>query len=433
MTRSRCCNLKTHKHLDREETESYIPILRKGKVKGGYLFYDCKNDDVRLVMEVLVQAVRYGATVGNYLEVKDITGADAGASAHVEDALTGDVFEIRARTVMVAAGVWADEIKARTRADAEPRLRPSKGVHLLFSKAALPMAEAAAFIPDAQRRRMLFVIPWLDSVLVGTTDTAYTGPLDHPSVDEEDRRYIIESLNSIFGLALTDMDIAGAYAGLRPLIAGKSDATADLSRRHRVYDIAPNVFGITGGKLTTYRRMAADAVDRVLEPLGLNAKSKTKWIRLGASDLNALVAAVERRAARLPLDRDVWLNLVRAYGDRAHDVIDIAAAESLTDRLVEGHPSIAAEALYCAEHEMAEHLNDLLARRTRLALIDPAAGIGEGAQAADLMASHHGWKKDTLGRERNHHRAEIERERGIPLHPDLKPTPRSDRSTAHTG
>ena len=426
-------NLKTHKHLDREETESYVPILRKGKVKGGYLFYDCKNDDVRLVMECLVQAVRYGAAVANYLEVKDLTGSDTGCSAHVQDGLTGDTLEIKARTVMVAAGVWADQIEARTRADAEPRLRPSKGIHLVFSRSALPMGDAAAFIPDAQRRRMLFVIPWLDSILVGTTDTTYTGPLDHPSVDADDRRYVIESLNSIFGLALTDMDIAGAFAGLRPLIAGKSDATADLSRRHRVYDIAPNIFGITGGKLTTYRRMAADAVDRVLEPLGGGAKSKTKWIRLGSSDTAALGNAVERRGARLGLERAEWLNLIRAYGDRAHNVLDLAGSEGLTEPLVEGHPPIAAEAAYCAQHEMAVHLNDVLARRTRLALTDPAAGIGDGARATEVMSREHGWRKKAIEAERALHRAEVERERGLPLHPDLKPTPSSDRTTADTG
>jgi glycerol-3-phosphate dehydrogenase len=296
-------NLHVHRYLGVEETESAVPAIPQGKIKGGFLFYDCKNDDVRLVMEVLVQAVRSGAVVLNHSSVVNIDGTPAGCSVTVEDGLSGERSEIRAQHVVVAAGVWTDQVESRANPEAEQRIRPSKGVHLSFRRDRLPMAEAAAFIPDAERKRMLFVIPWLDSVIVGTTDTTYEGDIDHPTVEEEDRRYCIDAVNSVFETDLTDADIAGAWAGLRPLIAGKAGSTADLSRGHAVYDIAPNVIGITGGKLTTYRRMAKDATDLVVSRLGGDTKCRTQWIRLGSTDLDALRAFVGRRAESDPVLR----------------------------------------------------------------------------------------------------------------------------------
>jgi glycerol-3-phosphate dehydrogenase len=408
-------NLKVHKHLDGPEVDRLVPALPRGKVKGGYVFYDCKTDDVRLVMEVLIQAVRYGAIAVNHACVRNLDSNAAGCSALVEDAETSELIDVRARQIVVAAGVWADRLEALAKDGSEPRLRPSKGVHLVFRKDRLPVEEAAAFIPDTERKRMLFVIPWLDHVLVGTTDTAYAGPLDHPSVEAEDRAYCLDAVNGIFGLGLTEADIAGAYAGLRPLIAGSRDVTADLSRRHAVYDIGPRILGITGGKLTTYRRMAADAVDRVASELGNQSRCRTKWIRLGSSDPARLRVAVERRARRLGIGSFVTDDLIRRFGDRALDVLDNAGEGELLMPLVEGEAPIAAEAVYCAQEEMAVHLDDLLARRTRLSLIDPQAGIGAGSRAAALMSDVHDWTSHDMDREIESHRMTIENERGLPL------------------
>ncbi len=209
---------------------------------------------------------------------------------------------------------------------------------------------------------MLFVIPWLDAILVGTTDTPYEGEIDSPSVEPQDRDYCLDALNAAFELDLGVEDIAGAYAGLRPLIAGKAGATADLSRRHRVFDIAPGIAGITGGKMTTYRRMAVDAVDHVIEDLAPGAKSRTRWIRLGVSDLDALQDAVARRARALEVDPVAADNLVRAYGDRAFEVLDVVDEfPELAAPLGPGTLPIGAEAVYCATAEMAVHLSDFLA------------------------------------------------------------------------
>lgn len=408
-------NLAVHRYLGVDETETAVPPLPNGKIKGGFLFYDCKNDDVRLVMEVLVQAVRYGATVANYARVVDLAGSEKVCRATVQDELSGETFEIAARRVVVAAGVWGDKVEALANADAEQRLRPSKGVHLCFRKDKLPMGDAAAFIPDAERKRMLFVIPWLDAVIVGTTDTSYEGDLDHPGVEAEDRRYCIDAVNSVFDLELTDDDVAGAWAGLRPLIVGKAGSTADLSRKHSVYDIAPGIIGITGGKLTTYRRMAKDAVDRVAEQLDHRSRCKTGWIRLGCTDLRALTSAVDRRAARLGIDRPRAANLVRCYGDRALDVLDVAEEEGRAEPMAPDVRPLAAEAAYTARSEMVVHLGDLLERRTRLALTDPAGGIGAGAVGARVLGHELGWPEPRLEAELAAYRQAVETERGLPL------------------
>jgi glycerol-3-phosphate dehydrogenase len=411
-------NLKVHRYLGVDETEEAVPAIPKGKIKGGFLFYDCKNDDVRLVMEVLVQAVRYGAVACNYTTVTGLDGTEDGCVAEVQDQLSGTTFEIRAKRVIVAAGVWADRVEALANPESDQRLRPSKGVHLTFSRQRLPIAEAAAFIPDAERKRFLFVIPWLESVIVGTTDTSFEGDLDHPTVEPEDRKYCIDAVNSVFHLGLTDDDVTGAWAGLRPLVAGKAGATADLSRSHSVYDIAPGIIGITGGKLTTYRRMAGDAVDRLAEALDNKTKSKTGWIRLGTANLDTLRTAVARRGQQLSIPQDRLDNLVRCYGDRAMDVLDIAAEEGLAEPLSPEHQPIAAEAVYCARHEMSVHLSDLLSRRTRLALTDAAAGIATGSKAPGLMARELGWDENTVAAELRKHRDEVEHERGLALHPE---------------
>jgi glycerol-3-phosphate dehydrogenase len=408
-------NTALHRYIDTDRVEALMPPLPKGKVRGGYLYHDSKTDDVRLVMEVLIQAVRLGATVTNHAAVRDLDGSDEMCSALIEDTVTSEVFEVRARRIIVAAGVWADRVESLAKDGAAPRLRPSKGVHLVFRREQLPMEEAAGFIPDAERTRMLFVIPWLDSVIVGTTDTPYSGDIDHPSVDPEDRRYCLEAVNSAFDLDLTEDDVAGAWAGLRPLIAAKADETADLSRSHAVYDIAPGIVGITGGKLTTYRRMAQDAVDRVAEDLDNRAKSRTRWIKLGCSNLGALELAVGRRAQSLGIPPRASANLVRCYGDRALAVLDVAAETGLAGELAPGHLPLAAEALYCAGAEMAVQLSDFLARRTRLALTDPAAGISSTNQAAEVMAEAHGWSGDELVRQIEAHRIDIEQERGTAL------------------
>ena len=424
-------NLKIHKHVEGSEAEALVPALPRGKVKGAYVFYDCKTDDVRLVMENLVQATRYGAIVVNHAVVRGLDSTGDTCIAGVEDSATGDWIEVHAKRVISATGVWGDHVEEMANPGAKPRLRPSKGVHLTFSRERLPIGEAAAFIPDADRKRFVFVIPWLESVLVGTTDTPHEGSLDHPVVEPEDRQYCLDALNATFGLDLNGTDISGAYAGLRPLIQGKKGSTADLSRKHAVYDIAPGIRGITGGKMTTYRRMALDAVDLVADDLDVSAKSRTKWIRLGSRKVGPLAIAVRRRCERLGISAQSAANLVRCYGDRALEVVDVAAESGLTETITDGHPPIAAEAAYAVQAEMAVHLNDVLARRTRLALTDRNAGLGSD-RAMEVMASELGWTERERERQVHAHRADVERERALPLAPEAPSPSSSERRRTGT-
>lgn len=416
-------NSKFHRYLGRDETEELVPALPAGKVRGGFSFYDSKTDDVRLVMENLVQAARLGAIVVNHAGVVDIDSGEDRVEVKVRDEVTGHDLSVQARRLLVAAGVWTDQVEHLAHADVNLAIRPSKGIHLVFSRESIPLGDAGVFIPDVARRRMLFVIPWLDSVLVGTTDTHYEGDIDAPSVEAEDRAYCIESLNASFGLDLTDEDICGAFAGLRPLIAGKRGETADLSRRHRVYEMGPGIFGVTGGKMTTYRRMAAKAVDRIASDLDVSGDSKTRWIKLGCASLKGVLDPATARARRMGLDAAVAANLVRCYGDRALDVLDLAATEDLTQPMTPGHLPLAVEAIYLARREMAVHLDDVLARRTRLALIDPAGGVGPGAAAPEIMGAELGWDESVEGDEVAKYRARLERERGLPLGSAMAPGP----------
>lgn len=408
-------SLQLHKYLSADETEEMLPALPAGKVKGGFLYGDCKTDDARLVMEVLIAAVRRGAIVVNHAPAVGLDPSDDICRASIRDQISGEVLAAHARRVVVAAGVWGDEVERLTDPRADDRLRPSKGVHILFEREHLPASHAAGLIPDAEGRRMLFVIPWHDVTLVGTTDTPYEGDIDGPSVTADDRTYCLDALNKAFDLDLGDADIAGAYAGLRPLVAGKGGATADLSRRHKVYDVAPGVVGITGGKLTTWRRMAVDAVDRVAADLGASVKSTTRTIRLGSSDVSALRLALTRRAALLGVDDEGVAALIRTYGDRSMDVLDLAGERGLARPLVPGHPTIAAEPVYAARREMVIHLGDFLERRSRLALTDPGAGIDGASTVVDLLAQELNWSSERRASEIYDYRRSVESERGLPL------------------
>jgi glycerol-3-phosphate dehydrogenase len=416
-------NLRVHRYLDREETETALPALPKGKLRGGFIFYDSKTDDARLVIEVLHAARRFGANVANHVEARHLEGSEDVCEVEALDRVAGETFTIRARRVIAAAGVWTDAVERLADPEAALRVKPSKGIHLVFDAERLRIGSTAALIPDADRRRMIFVIPWLDSVVVGTTDTPYDGDIDSPSVEDNDRAYVLDAVNASFDVSLTENDIAGAYAGLRPLIAGKAGETADLSRRHSVYDIAPGIIGITGGKLTTYRRMAKDAVDRIADAFDDAGKCRTAWIRLGTSNLTALEDVLSRRARRLGLSDKVVAHLIRSYGNRSLQVLDGAAGRDLLDPVAPDALPISAEAVYCVEHEMAITLSDFLSRRTRLSLTDKAAGIGRGSLSVATMASELGWSRSEQRAQIDAHRTSVEAERGLAVGESSRPRP----------
>jgi glycerol-3-phosphate dehydrogenase len=403
--------LRAHRHLRSEEARALLPPMRRDP-GSAYLYYDCKTDDVRLVMEVLVGAARLGAVVCNHCEVTAIQPGHNASSIAARDAVTDSSLEIRARTVVVAVGVWADRMEALMKPRSRPRLTPSKGVHLVFDRNDLPTSDAAVLIPDADRRRLLFVVPWLGRVLVGTTDTPYDGDLDEPSVEPDDYAYCLDALNASFDVDLTERHVLGAFAGLRPLVTGAAGATADLSRRHLVRDLAPGVVGITGGKLTTFRRMAADAVGAAARSLGAVPRSRTRHLRLGCSSVDGLTIALAGRARRLGVDETAVPALVRRYGDRALAVLDVVEQTGFSESIAGDTTYVGAESIYSVRAEMAVHIEDFLARRARLALTEGDGGID--SLVVELFAAERGWTERERRIQEARYLASLAHERSAP-------------------
>lgn len=377
-------NFGRHRRVDSVEVSSLVPGQKKSS--GGYLFYDAQTDDVRLTLAVLEAARRAGAVISNYVRGEEFLEASGRvAGCLTRDMLADEPIEIRAAEIVNATGVWADHLRLIEAEYSAGRLRPSKGIHVLLSRASLPL-EAACLIPTRDRS-LIFVLPWRSSVLVGTTDTEYSGPLDSPSIERDEVDYLLAALSGAFERDFGPVDVVGAYAGLRPLLAGaRSERTRDLSRRHAIMIGPRGVITITGGKLTTYRRMARDVVDIVARRRGKFRRSFTASIRLGVNDTLALHAEVSQLASELSLDDRVASSLIGSYGDRALDVLRLARDMDLAAPLVQGLPYLVAEAVFAVREEMAMKIEDILARRTRVSIEDPGGGIEEASILAGLLA-----------------------------------------------
>ena len=266
-----------------------FPTLDADRVRGGFLYWDAQTDDARLTLAVARTAAGYGALVANHVAAVAI----GPGWARLRTA-EGDDLDVRARVVVNAGGVWSDEVRTLEEG-AHPRsIRAAKGVHLTLPRALLGNDAAAALRVPADGRS-IFVIPFGDHTYVGTTDTDHDGPLDDPRCTDGDARYLLDALRSWLQVPVGIEDVTARWAGLRPLVATAATArTADLSRRHRVTRHADGMISITGGKLTTYRRMAADAVDAAMEALGRRGRSITRDLPLHDDDDRVLAAMVER-------------------------------------------------------------------------------------------------------------------------------------------
>jgi glycerol-3-phosphate dehydrogenase len=405
-----------HHRADAEDIRRYAPSLDPSRVVGAWTYWDAATDDARLVFAVLRTTLGLGAAIANHLKVLSLDSASGRlAAATAVDELTGRQFTIRARSFVNAGGVWADQI-ARLESGAEPpALRPAKGIHLVVRPPTVPVSCGVVLPSIARDGRSIFAVPWEGAVVLGTTDTEFSGSLEQPTVTGDDLDYILSSVNWSLGLDVKPADVVSAWAGLRPLRAdggGPETRTADLSRKHHLSRSKAGLISITGGKLTTYRRMAADAVDMVCSQLGIRARSTTKRVPIGLSrPLKAVIEETMNAATRLGVDPDVAQQLVGTYGDRAPMVLALATAEAgLTEPLVPGLPWCAAQAVFAARHEMAVTLGDVLERRTRLSLVDPDAGLTSAAPA--LVAKELGWSADRLDREIEAVRAKVTEERG---------------------
>jgi glycerol-3-phosphate dehydrogenase len=390
-----------HRIIPGEEVIELLPALAGREPTSGYLFYDCQTDDARLVMTVLAEAERFGAVCANGCEVTELVEEEGRAcGVRVHDTLGGEDFTVRAATVVNATGVWADRLRPEELHDeAEvPRIRPSRGTHITLSHADLPLI-AGAIVP-AGGGRSIFALPWLGSTLIGTTDNDFdTEDLDHISPAEDDVEYLLDATNAFFGSALSAADLTGAYAGVRPLIStGDPKKSVDISRKAELYETSSGMVTITGGKLTTWRRMAKMTVDRIVEREARDAPCRTHEIPLGQ--------AIE--ADELPrvegVREDAYAMLASRYGHSAHAVLAVAAERGeLAQPIVDdGPPDLLAEAVYAARNEQARSVGDVLLRRTRLGLLAAGKVTREpdaAARVARAMASDLGWDEQRVATE----------------------------------
>ena len=395
-----------HRIVDGDEVTELIPALAPREPTGGYLFYDCQTDDVRLVLTVLAEAERFGAVPVNRAEAVALTAR----GALVRDAEDGREVEVRAANVVNATGVWADRLRPEELHDeAEvPLIRPSRGTHVVLPAELLPV-RAGAIAPAAGGGR-IFVLPWLARTLVGTTDNDYDGDIERVRPAEEDVAYLLEAVNAFFATELGPDDVAGAYAGVRPLIStGDPKKSVDISRKAELYETSSGMITITGGKLTTWRRMAKLAVDRIVEREGRDAPCRTHEIPLGMAVEEAALPRVEG------VPEESYAQLAGRYGYAARDVLMLAAERGeLAQPILPGHPDLLAEALHAARREQARTVGDVLLRRTRLGLTGARALCASGERAAervaDAIGAELGWDAARRAAEVAAFRAEAEAE-----------------------
>jgi glycerol-3-phosphate dehydrogenase len=393
-----------HRVISGEEVVELLPALAAREPTSGYLFYDCQTDDVRLVLTVLGEAERFGAVCANRLDVTALLESEGRAEGvRVLDVESGEPFDVRAANVINATGVWADELRPEElHGEAElPSIRPSRGTHITINHEDLPLVGGA--IVPAGAGRSIFALPWLGHTLVGTTDNDYEGPLDHVQPSSEDIDYLLEAVNAFFGSSLAPENLAGAFAGVRPLIStGDSKKSVDISRKAELYETSSGMITITGGKLTTWRRMAKLTVDRLVERDARDAPCRTHEIPLGQA------IAVEELPRVEGVPEASYQALASRYGHAAHDVLALAAERGeLAQPIVAGAPDLLAEVALAARREQARSIGDVLLRRTRLGLLAAreltlaSAGAGDGHPApvqrvGETMARELGWGAERL-------------------------------------
>ncbi len=387
---------RRHRRLGRDAATRHLPTMPAERLASAYLYYDAAADDARLTLTVARTAADHGAVIANYCPVVSLLGTGRVTGAVVE--ADGRQIAVQARVVVNATGVWADRIRSLDEGADPHSIRPAKGIHITVPWNKV-RNDIAVVIPVPKDKRSLFVVPWgpradgtFEHTYVGTTDTDYDGPLDDPQCTADDIAYVLRALNAAVTTGITPADVTGSWAGLRPLVkAASSGRTADLSRRHAVTTSARGVISVTGGKLTTYREMAADTVDAAFEVLGRRERCRTKRLRLRGADGARTPGTTpgttaDHYAGRYGSDMS-WLPTI------------LADDPTLADPLVAGMPYTRAEAVHAVRHEMARTLDDVLSRRTRARLLDIRATRRAAGDVAALIAPELGWSTDETARQ----------------------------------
>jgi glycerol-3-phosphate dehydrogenase len=401
-----------HRQLTRRHALRLAPALRKSALTGALQYWDAQVDDSRYVATLMRTAAGYGAHVASRTQVTGfLREGERVTGVHAVDLETGAALEIRAQQVVNATGVWTDEIQAMVGGRGSINVRMSKGVHLVVPRDRIHSSTGIILRTPVS---VLFVIPWGRHWIIGTTDTDWTLSKAHPAASRADIDYVLDQVNRVLAVPLTRDDVEGVYAGLRPLLAGESENTSKLSREHTVAHPVPGLVMIAGGKYTTYRLMARDAVDAVGHGLdGKVAPSCTDQIPLaGADGFQALWNSRHTIARSSGLHVARIEHLLRRYGGLTGELLDMIAADpGLGKPLAGADDYLRVEAVYAVTHEGARHLDDVLARRTHISIETWDRGLTCAPEVAELMAGPMKWRNRQVSREIDHYRARIEAER----------------------
>lgn len=405
-----------HKHVFRKKLARMAPDIRTEELHGAIRYYDCQVDDARLVMTIARTAANNGALVATRTKVTEFLRAGGRVVGVRARDLENDVdVEIRAKVVINAAGVWTDQVQELIGGDAALDVDASKGIHLVVPRDRI--RSDCGFITKTEKS-VLFVIPWADFWIIGTTDTPWDLDLAHPAASRTDIDYLLRHVNALLKDPLDHRDVVGVYAGLRPLLKpvvrkGEQGETTKLSREHTVAAPVPGLVLIAGGKLTTYRVMAKDAVDHAIRDFDAQPRSITERVPLvGAWGFEA------RTNQRVAISRESGIDLTHVdhllgrYGGLVDEVLELVRARPELAEPLAGAPHyLGVEVVYAVTHEGARHLDDVLARRTRISIETFDRGVHAARPAAELMASELGWDAAQLDDEVDHYLRRVEAER----------------------
>ncbi|MBN3513335.1 glycerol-3-phosphate dehydrogenase/oxidase [Mycolicibacterium nivoides] len=408
-------SVPAQKHLTKSGALRLAPGLKRSSLIGGIRYYDTVVDDARHTMTVARTAAHYGAVVRSSSQVVALLReGDRVVGVTLRDSEDGAITEVRGHVVVNATGVWTDEIQALSKERGRFRVRASKGVHIVVPRDRV-VSEVAIILRT--EKSVLFVIPWGTHWIIGTTDTDWNLDLAHPAATKADIDYILGHVNTVLATPLTHDDIDGVYAGLRPLLAGESEETSKLSREHAVAVPSPGLVAIAGGKYTTYRVMAADAIDAAAEYIPARvAPSITEKVPLmGADGYFALINQTEFVGKHYGLHPYRVRHLLDRYGSLIGEVLKMASDETgakpdLLEPITDAPVYLKVEAYYAAAAEGALHLEDILARRMRIAIEYPHRGVDCAREVAEVVAPVLGWTAEDVDREVATYIARVEAE-----------------------
>ena len=390
--------LPWHKHISQKELSDLAPSLRLDLITGGYQYYDAQVDDARHTMMIARTAAKYGAVITTRTRCERlIKNGRRVEGAQIEDLESGESFEVKARATIMAAGVWTDPLYKEFEIKPGYRVRMSKGAHIVVPGDAIKSKTGVILKTDLS---VLFIIPWGDKWIVGTTDTDYEEDRSTPLATREDVTYILDQANRVLEPKLDRSQVIGVFAGLRPLVSSDPDSpTTELSREHVVDHPVPGFVTIAGGKYTTYRVMSEDAVDAAVSDLKrIVPDSCTDTLAIvGADGYTVLLNKAEQIAAEYDLKAESILHLLERYGSLFAEVLEPGLTDrNLFEPLISGLPYLRAEILYAATHEGARSVEDVLSRRTRINFEAKNQGLCVAEEVGVIIGAALGWSRKEI-------------------------------------